>query len=301
MPSDTSAARLQSILGLTMPRIEIIDIGAMIEGEERYRALVDQDIANVTGFEPNPEQFEKLAGRDGPYTYLPVCLGDGGPATLHVTHYPGCSSLFEPDAEVIDAFAGIGATSPGGNFTVVDRVPMATVRLDDVDECPRPDLIKIDIQGAELTVLKNGLDMLTSALVVETEVEFVPLYKDQPLFGDMQRFMRTQGFELHKMLDLSGHCYRPLALENPFTAVSQLLWADAVFVRSPFDLSSYSDEDLLKAAVILNDVYRSYDLVLRLLDENDRRTGDDAKTAYAAFLNSSNGPPPLYMTRRENG
>jgi hypothetical protein len=39
--------------------------------------------------------------------------------------------------------------------------------------------------------------VLADALVVETEAEFVPLYRGQPLFGDLQVFLRDQGFLLY--------------------------------------------------------------------------------------------------------
>lgn len=299
MPEPTSF--LLSIIGGQAPHIEILDIGAMVEGEERYGRLVDQGFASVTGFEPNPVEFERLSNRVGPYSYHPVCLGDGNAATLHVTQYPGCTSLLEPDPSVIDAFSGIGASTPGGNFTVVKKVPMDTKRLDDIEGCAPPDLIKIDVQGAELLVLENGPNTVSEALVIETEVEFVPLYKEQPLFGDIHAFLRALGFELHKFIDLSGRCFRPLTRENPFAAMSQLLWADAVFVRSAFALDRLSDADLLKSAIILHDIYRSYDLVHRLLQELDKRAGGKTTAAYVAFLGSGTVPPPLYLTQRDHG
>ena len=43
-----------------MSPIEILDIGAMAEGEERFARLVKQGLANVSGFEPNPAEYERL-------------------------------------------------------------------------------------------------------------------------------------------------------------------------------------------------------------------------------------------------
>ena len=159
-PTAAPSPHLHAIIGTSIPPIQVMDIGAMLEGDERYRALIDQGLASVTGFEANPAEFARLSRRTGPYTYHPVCLGNGNPATLHITHYPGCSSLLRPDETVINAFSGIGASLPGGNFAVEKTVPVDTVRLDDVEGCARPDLIKIDVQGGELGVVLGAADTL---------------------------------------------------------------------------------------------------------------------------------------------
>lgn len=264
--------RLAQALQADLPTIEVLDIGAREEGADRYTPLVEQGLARVTGFEPEIFAFERLKARSGPFTYYPHILGDGGPATLYVTSNSGCTSLLEPDPAVIDIFQSIGASPPAGNFLVKDKVQVQTVRLDDVNGLAPPDYIKIDVQGAELMVLRHGIRTLFSATVVQCEVEFLPLYKNQPLFGDMQCFLREQGFVLHKLIDISGRTFIPMLLvEQPHQALSQMLWADAIFVRDFTKLDRWSDGDLLKAALVLNDIYKSFDLVGRLLREHDSR------------------------------
>ena len=58
---------------------------------------------------------------------------------------------------------------------------LSTVRLDDVSEIDNVDYIKIDIQGAELGVFRNGTDRLRDCPVIHTKVEFLPMYEGQPL------------------------------------------------------------------------------------------------------------------------
>ncbi len=53
--------------------------------------------------------------------------------------------------------------------------------LVDLDGLSDIDLIKIDVQGAELDVFRGGGKALANALMVITEVEFVELYTGQPL------------------------------------------------------------------------------------------------------------------------
>ena len=97
----------------------------------------------------------------------------------------------------------------GGNFTVTSTSPIKTTRLDDVEGLPPIDFLKLDVQGAELDVLRGATQTLENVLVIESEVEFVPLYKDQPLFGEMQVFLRERGFLFHKLLDIAGRSFRP--------------------------------------------------------------------------------------------
>lgn len=288
---------LRSVLGVELPLVEICDIGAMIEGKERFAALVDQNMANVSGFEPNPAEMAKLQARGAArHRYFPYFLGRGGPATFHITRYPGCCSLYEPDPAVIDLFTSIGATPPGGNFAVLRTEQVETTRLQDVPGMPVADYFKLDVQGAELDVLVGAGEALGQAVVIELEVEFVPLYKNQPLFGDVQVFLRGQGFVLHKFMDITGRSYRPYVLQgNPFAPMSQVLWADAVFVRDFSYLAGYTDEQLLKAALILYEVYCSYDLVHYLLREYDRRRKTVLAERFGQGMARQPGLPLIYM------
>lgn len=277
---------LAAILGSPIPMIQIMDVGAAALGQDRYEELVTLGYANVIGFEPNPAEYARLQNRDGPYRYLPVFLGNGGPARFHLARYPGCSSLLRPDPTVIDLFQTIDCSAADGNFHVVGTEVVKTVRLDDIGSDIVIDYLKIDVQGYELEIMRNGRKKLSNAVVIETEVEFIPFYENQPLFGDVQCFMREQGFVLHKFIDVGGRPFRPFNPPNPFYPISQLLFADAIFTRDFTRLESYSDDSLLKAATVLDLVYGSYDIAALLLNEYDRRRQTDLYRRYCEALNS---------------
>jgi FkbM family methyltransferase len=271
---------IQDILQVDLPTVHVVDVGAMQEGEDRYAGLVAHGLARVTGFEPNPGQFHVLSTRQEPYRYLPFCLGDGNPATMHAARYPGCSSLYEPDPAVIDLFTGMD-TGAGGNFHIFKTLILETHRLDDVPDLGRVDLMKLDVQGAELDVLRHGTAVLGSTLVLECEVEFLPLYKGQPLFGDVHTFLAARGFVLHKLVDVGGRCLRPIVINNNTHApISQMLFADAIFMRDFTRLELFASEELLKTAMILHEVYFSYDVAVHFLREHDRRTGTELARRY---------------------
>ena len=262
-------------------RIDVLDVGAYAEGVPRFEPLSQLGISRVTGFDANPQAAAEAEAVLPPGSrVLPYALGDGNPATLHITLYRGCSSLFEPNADVIDMFESMSAVNEDGNFRVVDRLPVSTYRLDDIEECPKPDFVKLDVQGAELLILENGREKISDAVVVETEVEFVEVYRGQPLFGELQMFMRDQGYVLHKLVDITGRNFRPIATSDPTDATSQFLWADAVFVKDFSKLERFTPEQMLKAATILHEVYLSYDLVYIFLYAYDYMGGSEFAAAY---------------------
>ena len=81
-------------------------------------------------------------------------------------------------------------------------------------------------------------------------------------------------------VDISGRNFRPMSTGDPTQALSQFLWADAVFVKDFAKLGDYSPEQMLKAAVILHEIYLSYDLVHILLYAHDFATHSEYAIKY---------------------
>jgi hypothetical protein len=284
---------LAPLLGLPDLAVEVLDIGPLADRPGRYAALVDQGLARVTAIEPAAEHAAALLAR-GVARVVPVFLGDGGPARLHVTRDPGCSSLFEPDPTVIDLFTSL-ATRPGGNFQVVFTSPVQTAKLDDVLPDLAPDLIVSDIQGGELAALSHGVGRLATATVVEAAAGFIALYKGQPLLDELQSFLRKQGFVLHKLIDVAGRGFLPLSPPNQLAPISQLLCCQAVFVRDFAALTHYGDDQLVKTALVLNDVYHSFDLALLLLAEHDRRRATSYAPQFHQALQTAPALHPQFL------
>jgi hypothetical protein len=136
--------------------------------------------------------------------------------------------------------------------------------------------------------LSNAVSRLRTTLVIQTEVEFLPMYVGQPLFSEVEMFLRTQGFMLHRFYPAVSRVMRPLLVDNNiYAGLSQIVWADAIFVRDFTRLSALRDEQLLQIGAILHDCYGSTDLVLHLLAEHDKRTGGHLGAKYLAALSGA--------------
>lgn len=262
-----------------VPLITIVDIGAlMMEGEsEPYSGLVEAGRARLVGFEPDAEGCRRLNEAHGaPHRFYPHFVGDGGPATFHETSHPMTGSLYKPNEKLLMQFNTLHElTTPKAEHAV------ETTRLDDVEGLEDADFLKMDVQGSELPILQNAPTLLAKTTIVQAEVCFVPLYEDQPLYADVDVFLRAAGFQFHYFRTMGKRCYSPLVVGGDVNAgLRQMLWADAVYVRDPLALGDQPVEKLVKMAILLHDVFQSYDLCLLVLGEADKQAGSQLAPAY---------------------
>jgi FkbM family methyltransferase len=246
-------------------------------GGEIYDPLVKAGIASVLGFECVQAECDKLnAMASESRAYLPYAIGDGTVRAFHECNFPMTSSLLEPNSGLLDRFQNLE------NLTqVVKKHTFATKRLDDIAEITGVDFLKLDVQGAELDVMNGGDRVLAEALVVHTEVEFVEMYKGQPLFAEVDQRLRRSGFVFHKFAGVAGRTFKPLILNNDVNqCLSQMLWADAVYVKDFMALDRLPAEKLLRLAAILHMVYGSFDLAMQALLAYDRQHSSALAPAY---------------------
>ncbi|OHC75917.1 MAG: methyltransferase FkbM [Rhodospirillales bacterium RIFCSPLOWO2_12_FULL_58_28] len=262
--------------------LDVVDIGANpIDGEAPYKRLLDSGHALVVGFEPNPDAMKILNEKKGRNeTYLPYAVFDGNVHQFRVCQSPGMSSLLEPDRDILRYFHGFPDWG-----TVNERREIKTVRLDDIKEIKSIDYLKIDIQGGELEVFRNGVGQLANCLVIHAEVEFLPMYENQPLFSEVEIFLRGQGFLFHRFAPLASRAVQPMLVDNDIhKGLGQIFWADAVFIRDFTKLDALSPLRLKKMALILHDIYGSCDLALRCLMACDGKMQNGLAEKYMKAL-----------------
>jgi FkbM family methyltransferase len=261
----------------------VVDIGANpIDGDPPYKEMLRQRICRVTGFDPQPDVLTRLnASKSDLETYLPYAVGDGGTHTLKICHGSGFASLLQPDQKVLTHFPGFSELG-----RVVNEITVATRRLDDIAEIRELDLLKIDIQGSELSVFKNGRVRLANAMAVQTEISFVALYQDQPVFGDVSLELRSLGFIPHMFVAINKKMIAPMVGPNPAVGLNQMVEADIVFVRNFTKADAMDSEQLKHLAIIAHHCYGSYDLAMNCIHHLATRNevGPDAKTRYLELV-----------------
>jgi FkbM family methyltransferase len=247
--------------------VNIVDLGALMyeNNPPNYQVLLDLGLAHIIGFEPNEKECLKLKDKYNNHEYYPYAIGDGKEHTFYSTKMPSCSSLLEPDLSVLNDFYSFPEW-----MEVTESTKIKTHRLDDLLLGKDIDFIKLDIQGGELMALENSIEILNSTVAIEIEVEFIPQYKHQPLFSEIEIFLRSKGFMFHSFLGYGTRSIKPILKANdPNRGFRQWIWSDAVFTKNLWLENTLSELKLLKLALILNDVYQSYDLAYFALKQSD--------------------------------
>jgi FkbM family methyltransferase len=261
--------------------LTVVDIGARSVKENGSPAA--ELLMNVPGsraicFEPDEEDCRKENANcpDG-MTYYPHAISGGdGPRSFYITDYEECSSLLEPNIELAEQFGLRGLYE----MMQVDRkITVDTVTLDHFlqesvpDAAGQVDFVKMDVQGAELEIIQGSPEVFGNALCVIAEVEYVPLYVDQPLIGDVIRDMLGRGFYYSHPYDhaFGGRILPPHMPSRSF----QHMWTDAVFLPQPSRILQLQPGQLLKLVVLANFVKRDDVVRFALVQYDQKAPGSD--------------------------
>ena len=247
---------LKNLINNETPLV-ICDIGA---SSVDPTAFIDELIKNVDcflyGFEPNEEEFIKLNSTDKK-KYFNYAVGNGQIETLNICSAPGMTSLLEPDFEYLKLFHGFSDWAK-----VTKKLKLQTKKLDDVNFDKKIDFLKIDVQGYEHEVIKNGNKIIKDCLVVQIETSPIPLYKNEKSFAHVCLQLENLGFQLHSFNQINTRCFKPVILQNNiYSGLNHLFQLDCVFVKKLNLFDKFDLEQLKKIGLILFYSFGSYDLV----------------------------------------
>jgi FkbM family methyltransferase len=193
----------------------LIDVGAN-RGQFTLMTRVFHPRIPVHAFEPLPAEaavYRRLLARRPGITLHEIALGaEEGEAQLHVSARPDSSSLL-PIGELQTTL-----------FPATGTIRTLRVLVKPLDSLPqvwanaRRAILKLDVQGFELSVLRGARRALANCAYVYAECSHVPLYTGQALYPEVEAF-------------LSSEAFFPASRNNEQWSGGHLIQADYLFER----------------------------------------------------------------------
>jgi FkbM family methyltransferase len=193
----------------------VLDVGAN-KGQFALFARSRFPNARILSFEPLPRpvaKFERVFRQDPRIKIIRAAVSKNrGTLTMHVTEHDDSSSAL-----------GVGnAQREIFNTREVDQCEVPCGPLSDFvaeGDLGSRNLLKIDVQGLELEVLRGAEPLLDQFAAIYCEVSFIELYVGQPLASEIIVFLAGHGFRLTGTYNTS------------LSAKGQPVQADMMFIR----------------------------------------------------------------------
>ncbi len=204
-------------LGVTAP--VIFDVGANI-GQSVETFLKAFPDSAIYSFEPNPAAFTLLDEKWGHQkkAFLnPFALhSKAGRYPFHATKVSEAGSLLPPEPKLMQLSA-----QRKYDYEIIEVDCQTLDQFCENNRLSRIDILKLDVQGAELETLKGGMNLLGKASValLYIEVNFAETYIEQMQFKDLLDFCDGFGYRLW---DISPFLY---------TRTGRLWYSNTIFLN----------------------------------------------------------------------
>lgn len=200
-----ASERIKTVSSRSPATTIVFDAGVRYGMHPRWREFRGEMM--YYGFDPDVNEVTRLKRVNAlpNISFIPMALAaQSGAKTLRLYKHRGYSSFFELDPQ----YGRVAHYRPGeGALEQTVEVEATTVDEFAKRERVEVDFMKVDVEGAELDVLRGAIEQLgRSVKGVRISVWFTEGFKGGALFPDVHRFLLEHGFFLVN-LDYAGRGY----------------------------------------------------------------------------------------------
>lgn len=197
-----SGSQLKVLTTLLQPGSVFVDLGANQGEFTIFAARLVGESGRVFAFEPSPEMQQRLSRNVALNGFTHICI-----EPVAVADKPGHLTLFSPTGVFEDGTThdGLPSLYAQGRAVADSTCEVAVTTLDEWQRqrgVARVDLIKMDIEGAELPALRGGLELIQRFRpVLIIELNAATSCAAGYTMHDLVIWLHSQNYELQRIED----------------------------------------------------------------------------------------------------
>lgn len=198
-------------------KIQFADIGSTGGLGEEFLEI--SKVSEIITFDPDPRS--NLVHAKNIKNFRSGLWSEQTERKLNLAYFPDASSIFYPNDNLTKYFPKIHQ-----NHSIIgdEKIVLETIDslIDYEIEC-----LKIDVEGAEMEIIKGGEKALQNLLGLKIEVRFQEVFKDSPTFESVHSSLLQMGLMLN-------HIESNAWIREDWHPVSNdwTIWGDAYYVMS---------------------------------------------------------------------
>ena len=267
---------LKKISKTILDRQDRFNINLFCSINNNYNKLILCDIGGAGGLQPRwkfiekkikiiffePDHRSSIELKKRGYQVIEKGLwSETARKKFYLTKKTQTSSMYKPNRSYLDLFPN------ASRFDIVNTVDIDVEPMDDfIYKLDQPHFIKLDVQGAELEVLKGSKQTLKKVLGLEIEVNFKDMYENIPLAHDIEKFLINEGFFLNDYLNF-------IRWERDLhRSFGEITHGDALFLKTPEKIIEISQDlanplSLFENYIKILFIYNKLDLIKKLSEK----------------------------------
>ncbi len=229
----------------------IIDAGARYGLHPSWQEL--KDLCEFHLFDIDQAECERLQNKYKNHENIKIHhLGLSRNKEIHEYNefsHKALNSLFEVQQDSISKIDHMTV-----EFEVRERHSIKLDTVDNVFKEEKAQFLKLDVEGSELDVLCGAEKQLKNNILgVRSEVSFRRVFKNAPMFADINDYLSSYGFELVNLeYDGKGIACSPYTLNDKY---GYLVSTDGIWIKDPEIIFAEKNLNLLAQNIIYLSVF----------------------------------------------